>query len=126
MKKTRWILLTIVLAVSAALAGDIGVRVVGRGYRLPLNKTFTLTTNAASLVYENWDAPRKTAGGHYELSAYLRDDSVVFFEDSLSVNGGPVNRTTTTNILKTNAIPQTLTFGQLTVTVFRVEAKIGK
>jgi hypothetical protein len=125
-KKTRWILLSVVLAVSAAFAGDVGLRVVGDLYGLPSNKTTTLTTNATRVVYVNWDGPGKAAGGHYEIRAHLRGDSIVLIEESLSANGGPVNHTTSTKTFKTNLLPQTLTFEQTTVTVFRVEQDVNK
>jgi hypothetical protein len=139
MTTTRWILPAFALAVSAAFAGDIAVRVVGQGVE---DKTITLTTNLMRLVYTNWDSAGETAGGWYELRAYSGGSSVVLIEESLSAGGVVMHEIENTRI-GTNLIPRTLRFGSrsmllltlppktnpiphTTVTVFRVEGNSDK
>jgi hypothetical protein len=119
------VLLSLLLIGLTATAGDIAVSLDSRPGSSG-GRTVTLTTNTATLDYVNWDSPSKTAGGRETLQAFLKNDSVVFIHEWLTANGGPLDHGATNRVVGTSNLPQKLTLGPWTATVFRLEEKNRK
>jgi hypothetical protein len=119
MRKPFCMVLFLFLTGAAVIAGDIAVSVIS-GADSSLIQTANLTTNATTLSQFGADNPTRTAGGRETLRAFLKEDSVVFVHEWLHANGGPVDHGSTNRVILTNALPQTLTLGPWTATVFRV------
>ncbi len=115
----KWIIV-IILSASVVMAGGIAVRVPGPDGL----KTVSLTTSSMSLVLLNWDG--LAGGGEWSITGSIEGDKVVLIEKSVAADNGIVSESMSKHTIPTNKVPRVVTFGQTTVTVFRVEQKMDE
>ena len=116
----RWATVVICLASTAVMARDISVKVPGPDGL----KTVSLTTNSVSLVLLNWDG--LAGGGEWSITGSIEGDKVVLIEKSVAADNGIVSESMSKHTIPTNKVPRVVTFGQTTVTVFRVAHEMSE